>query len=182
MVYLTYGDFLKILFDLSIAHDTPYDIRASYVGILIHIYHGLFFTKLTKEDIFHHVVFAGSFGSASLLYYWGPIVNMFLFFVCGFPGMIDYILLSLVKLNYIDKLTEKHLVTYIYMYIRSPGIICTVFLGLCNMLSKLNQLSIIFIFFASIVNFLMIFNAQYYLNSVIVSYNRHKLDLNFKEE
>jgi hypothetical protein len=62
----------------------------------IHTYHALRF-KLSAGDIFHHAAFAGVGCFSNYIVNYGPIANLYFFFVCGLPGAIDYALLGLVK-------------------------------------------------------------------------------------
>ena len=51
----------------------------------------------------------------------GCYMSMFMFFLSGLPGLIDYSLLALE----VDRKTEKRINLYLNNYIRSPGIIFT---------------------------------------------------------
>ena len=49
------------------------------------------------------------------------------FFCSGLPGMIDYFLLYLVKLDLLDKKIEKDVYLFLTTYIRSPGCLLIMF-------------------------------------------------------
>jgi hypothetical protein len=53
----------------------------------------------------------------------GPIMNVNLFFICGVPGAIDYLMLALVKERYILPLTEKKYNNTIQVWIRAPALV-----------------------------------------------------------
>ena len=109
-----------------------YVLGKSYGGSLINAkgqsldihYHVLFF-KCSKEDIWHHFSFGipGTF----LKYYGfdclGKNLAINLFFVCGLPGAIDYFYLTLLELNYIDKITRIKQCCFNNNWFRGPGLI-----------------------------------------------------------
>ena len=79
---------------------------------------------MTKEDVFHHIVFAiGGLGSVSVLWSWGPGANFSFFFLTGFPGGLDYFMLGLVKLRLMNRMKEKEWNSFINAWIRESG--CT---------------------------------------------------------
>ena len=45
------------------------------------------------------------------------------FFVCGLPGGLDYVLLSLMKFGAIEKITEKRYNMWLQTGIRWPGVL-----------------------------------------------------------
>ena len=103
-------------------------------------------------------------------------INLFLIFACGFPGMLDYFVLGLVKMGIVSKLTEKRFAMFLYMYVRSPGIIYCGFLILSKFFSAYQSYNY-FETFAGIISVILIhYNAQHYLKSVIVSYHNHNHD------
>jgi hypothetical protein len=53
----------------------------------IHTYHVLRF-KLGSGDIFHHVAFAGVGCFSNYIVNYGPLANLYFFFVCGLPGCV----------------------------------------------------------------------------------------------
>ena len=53
-----------------------------------------------------------------------------LWFMTGFPGSVDYFLLWLVKLGFVDKKTEKESYLLISVLFRSSGCLFAVFLQL----------------------------------------------------
>ena len=96
----------------------------------IHLYHILlYFREMTGIDWIHHLGSGGLVGSICTFYIRGGIVNHGLMFLCGLPGGIDYGLLSLNDLGYIDRMTEKRINRYLNMYIRLPGILSNAYAG-----------------------------------------------------
>jgi hypothetical protein len=146
-----------------------YAIEPTIIAIILHIYHLLFYTDVSWDDIVHHFGFVATLGSVALVWSWGPASNMMLFFMCGLPGGLDYLLLALVKLKFINSITEKWINTYINLYIRSPGILLTAFLLFVNMFAVHG----IPIYIVCGTLGLMCFNAQYYLGRVIFSFGKN---------
>jgi|GEM_PF-6190175 len=169
IVYFAYGDVIRTLTDSSHAFGSVYDLKPSYFAILIHLYHLLFFTNLSRDDLFHHGVFVTGLGFVCLMFYWGTIMNMVVFFICGLPGCIGYSLLVGVKFRIIDRMTEKYLSVWLNLLMRSPGLLFCLFVYIIN-IEKVHLHPLVCVF----TGFLMIFNAQYYVYSVIASYVRHQ--------
>ncbi len=88
-------------------------------ALSLHIYHCIYFT-LRKEDWIHHIgsVFIGA-PLFILTNTKGVSVNYF--FCTGLPGAVDYIMLTLMKYNYISRLQQKNICCYLNTYIRIPG-------------------------------------------------------------
>eukprot|EP00039_Didymoeca_costata_P007844 m.104579 g.104579 ORF g.104579 m.104579 type:complete len:259 (+) comp13847_c0_seq2:145-921(+) len=109
----------------SMHHNKHYSLWPAYLSATLHAYHMImpWWRPLLLSDYFHHLCFAGCLGSAQLSYRWGPGSNLFMFFVCGLPGGIDYIMLSLVKQGHMASIDEKRYNSFINTWIRAPG--CT---------------------------------------------------------
>ena len=54
------------------------------------------------------------------------------FFGCGLPGAINYGLLTAVKYDKLDKLTEKKVSAYLNNFLRMPGLIISCYLMYLN--------------------------------------------------
>lgn len=78
------------------------------------------FLTLTYIDWMHHLL--SVFLSVYFLLYYtiGPVKNFAMFFACGLPGGIDYLLLYFVKKRWITKLYEKKINSFLNMWIRLP--------------------------------------------------------------
>lgn len=98
---------------------TPSEMIVSVTSAL-HLYHLLFFNNLRTIDYMHHylmlIVLAMSYLFQAACYQ-----SMFMFFLSGLPGLIDYYLLS----KRVERKIEKKVNVYLNNYIRSPGIIFT---------------------------------------------------------
>ena len=142
----------------------------AYLAFSLHVYHLFAFTKLRSEDIFHHVVFVGTFAllnfTPSLA--WGPLVNVLLFFMTGLPGAIDYALCCAVKLSKLDKLAEKNANCWINAYLRMPGLASVAALvWVCTMVGATRVPPL-----ASVLVWILAFgNGTYYGEQVIGNYH-----------
>lgn len=119
----------------------------SILGAL-HIYH-LTFYKIGFDEIFHHI-FAIYFHFFKL----NKMLLASLFFMTGLPGGITYLLLILVRYNFITKLTEKRISKHLNLWCRMPGILFFASILLLNMINNpfeiQNYLTIFYMFWNSI--------------------------------
>jgi len=155
--------------DLTDFHLT-YDITSinnywpSDLILSLHLYH-IFFFKLTREDIFHHICFV----PFCVFNICNNVKNIIAFFICGFPGMLTYLSLILKKNNYISLLTEKKVTFFQNLCLRMPGTLFCIFSifysYMYNTKNHSIQLSKIIC-----ICFFAIFNALYYLQQIIGSY------------
>ena len=138
----------------------------------LHFWHCIAYTGLTRDDYFHHFLFAGTLVPINLIWNWGYSTNFFVFFICGFPGGLDYLMLAAVKHGYIRKIDEKRWNRMLNIWCRSPGCIATSCLLWMNWMSG-NTSHIPFLV-KIIVMFLAFFNGKYYEKRVIVSWVNHE--------
>ena len=121
----------------SLTNNREYDIH-NY-AIVPHIYHCIAF-NINNEDIFHHVSFV-FFGMLMKKYMMvGNIIGLYLFFITGLPGAIDYFLLFLYRTNYITKKTRHKLAVYLNSWIRCPGLIFSNSIFICYILINYTDL------------------------------------------
>jgi len=169
--YNCISDIKLCLNDISQCYFIPWNIysyKVYYLSLLLHIYHILFF-KLKKSDYIHHFTMCGICGP--IIYFQKNILSSFvLFFLTGFPGMLDYLLLFLVKIKKIHSLTEKRLYLIITTWIRSPGCILTIGFGIPGIIHNYNNSEYFKLLGLLIMSFLVYWNAQYYLNSTYNNY------------
>lgn len=99
------------------------------MGLSGHIYHMVSFDDLRFDDYMHHILMFPFAGLAGLIALRKPGFNFAIFALTGMPGGIDFVLLTLVKLGYIDKYTEKRLNIYIQTWFRMPLLVfnCGIF-------------------------------------------------------
>ena len=168
----TFFDFLKVILNPISGF---YGSRVSLplmTTISLHLYHILTcFNSLTIVDWMHHVISCLIVGIIGEVYVKGPIINYFLFFLCGLPGGLDYYLLTLNKYNLISRITEKKINVNLNMWIRLPGVLfgcntCYYYLIYDNNLKYNLYASLIIIF-------LNMYNSIYFATLVVKNYGLH---------
>ncbi len=134
---------------------------------VLHFWHCVAYGILSLDDYFHHIFFASILCSINLIWNWGHSANFFIFFICGFPGGLDYLMLAAVKHGYIRKISEKRINSLLNMWCRGPGCIATACLIWINWLSgKTDHIPAAV---KIITMFLAITNGQYYARRVVES-------------
>ena len=115
--------------------DTPLAIT---VGL--HIFHCFTSYKtLSILDWAHHLIGNMLVCALCFPFHYGPLVNWAAFFVCGFPGGIDYFLLFLCRIGAMEPIQEKRVNRVLNMYIRAPGIISFVSFAYCSLRAGLTS-------------------------------------------
>ncbi len=160
----------------SLAAGTPMTSYRSYPVIIMssmHLYHIVaYWRSMAAIDWIHHLVSGGVVGTACIFYIRGRIVNHGLFFMCGFPGMIDYLMLVGSDLGLIDRMTEKQINADINIWIRAPGILYTCFVA---WICFLGDPTFDYNKHVSGALFLInIWNALYFAQRVVHNYGFHK--------
>jgi len=136
-----------------------------------HIYHMVAF-KLSKADLFHHVVFALTMGSAGQFYRLGAFRGFLVFWLSGVPGGIDYFNLVLVKLGKMQPLTQKRYCANINIWMRGPCLVISAFIIYLNYCyhgqdEGQNYPPMIVAVF---IGFLCVFNGQYYTKQSVANH------------
>ena len=129
IVYLTTGSLIEVMGDPINSMERSISRQPLGIVIGLHIYHLIGFSNLTLIDWLHHVISVFILGGIGLIYQYGPLTNFNLFFSCGLPGGIDYLLLALVKSGKITALCEKNINRYLNIWIRAPGLILYSFMA-----------------------------------------------------
>lgn len=130
--------------------------KALLFALLFHIYHIIFFYKnLSSSEWLHHGLMIGIAGPLSI-YNPSRATIVALSFLTGYPGMIDYTMLWLVKMGWFSKKLERSYNAKINIWVRSPGCMFSVFLSLPLIING----NIIPIIMAS----LCFWNGQYYMS------------------
>jgi len=144
----------------------------TYVIIFIHIYHLLFF-NCTRDDIFHHLVFV-FFGSITVfIFNNGYFTALTHFFICGFPGAIDYALLFLYKTNKISKRMRLKCALYLNVWFRGPGLCFMSLFAIINYIYAKKNIENLLIMILQV--FVTMGNGQYYLTEVVYANGKNNI-------
>ena len=160
-----------------------YSVTLSTAGITgFHLYHMMFFTALTLEDILHHTVNCGLNVAIGIGCPFGRTVALSNFAMCGLPGGIDYFLLILVKLKFLAPMWEKRLNRFLNLVIRYPLQFLCSYICLLNMyLGNVNG-GVFTCFCMVLALSLHYLNALYYCDKVVGNYHVKLLETNKKAE
>lgn len=84
-------DCLRTLADpVNSTYSMHYSVAPTYIGAVIHAYHVMAFSNLSRDDIIHHFLFVPALCSISLLFRAGPLLGLVAFFMSGrFPIASD---------------------------------------------------------------------------------------------
>ena len=138
--------------------------------VVFHLYH-LVLYDTTDDDKVHHIVNVFLICPLLLLHPTN-VAHFAFFFMCGFPGLLTYILLVLVKWKYITKGTEKCISLHVNMWMRAPGIVVACYLIGLNFVATRHVTVAIA---ACIVLLASLWNGMHYLRSIIISEHTHAL-------
>lgn len=172
VTYYNFNDLkycLNNINECTIEHCSENSFFATQLVILSHFYHMVIFFKHLKYDDWQHHLLMCVFNGGVFYYQQLKIQSVTAYFCSGLPGMIDYFLLYLVKINYLDKKIEKDIYLFLTTYIRSPGCVLTTLLSIPYFLRDQ-------IFFDFVLSFLSIFlvfwNGQYYMKKTCIDYGK----------
>lgn len=145
----------------------PTEYYGSMIAIIIlHLYHLLFF-NCNKDDIFHHLVFVGIGTITIFVFNNGYYSALSHFFICGFPGGIDYFMLFLYKINYITKETRLRYAVFLNVWIRSPGLCMVSTFSLINFIYSKKTITDIIEFIMQVS--MTLINGQMYMRDVLLA-------------
>ena len=154
--------------------------KDTIIGVMIfHVHHLLVSWKdLILSDKLHHIISAFI---TPLIAFLMPerIVATSNFFMCGLPGGIDYLLLTMEKYNLISTITEKRINCFLNLCLRLPGqFICSTFLIIHLINSNLFFENIFFYYIIIFGMCLHTINSIYYADLVVRNYEQKKILLN----
>jgi hypothetical protein len=122
------------------------------------------------DDYMHHIISVFIVGTISIVFPFGRTLGAVSFFLCGLPGGIDYLLLSLVKHNLIESITEKKINSNLNLLIRVPGVLLTTTAGVVSVMRGGKNVAIhpIWIILVAVLDNA---NSFYYCNRVVGNYH-----------
>jgi hypothetical protein len=124
----------------------------------LHLYHVVFY-PLSSQDVFHHFLFVTLLPIPGYVFDWGIIGNCNLFFICGSPGFLIYLLLTMQKCGMFLTIDEPRFSAFVNILFRCPGIILSSMVLLQNTISGVCTAPIIAILIQISIG---CFNAVYY--------------------
>lgn len=139
---------------------------------VLHFWHCVAYKGLTWDDYFHHFVFTAGLCTVNFIWDWGYSTNFLIFFICGLPGGLDYLMLAAVKHEYIYKISEKRINKLLNVWCRGPGCISAACLVWINWMSGQTEHIPAGIKIVTIL--LAVTNGQYYSRRVVASWARHE--------
>ena len=143
-----------------------------YIILILHVYHMIAF-YCTKADIFHHIFFVGIGSSIVFIFENGYYSALAHFFICGFPGAIDYFCLFLYQQGYLEKKQRLKIAVFINLWIRSPGLIVSSTFSIIKYIySEKKLFNLIEMFFQVSTTSL---NGQTYLRDVIYASGKNHI-------
>lgn len=169
-------------FDNSIRADTNF--IPTMLVYSLHFYHMIaYYKKLRFDDWLHHILMVLVALPLSSLIKTGSLLNHSLFFLCGLPGMIDYILLFLVRNNIIDRMTEKYINKQINLWIRAPGCIAHSALSiLAYMKNRDSEVATDYDFIVMLITTALVYwNGIYFMEQVVSDYKKNEVAIKEKE-
>lgn len=138
-------------------------------AVALHVFHCCSF-KLTSDDMFHHFVFMPTIGIPGMIYDWGCLCNWLVFYVCGIPGGIDYIILGAQKLGKLQSLNQKRICANMNVWFRMPGTLFGASIAYALFTKKLYTVPT----WALIVQLIFLsLNVLYYTKQAVINYTLH---------
>ena len=171
-----------LMFDQSINTQTNY--IPTMLVYSLHFYHMIaYFDKLRFDDWLHHILMVFIALPLSGFVNNGTLLNHSLFFLCGLPGMIDYILLFLVRNNLINKMTEKYINKQLNIWIRAPGCIAQSALTIIAYFKfKETNFNKPMDFIAMMITTALVYwNGIYFMEQVVSDYKKNEMILKNKD-
>jgi len=139
------------------------------LGIMcFHLNHLFFYSNLTTEDWLHHIISSLLVPITAFIFPFSHILALSNIVMCGIPGGIDYFMLFLVKLNKLNKMTEKKVNRFLNLLIRWPFMFLCFYIFIVNVI-KFNVVTD-YVIWMILAFALHLTNAVYYCDKVIGNY------------
>lgn len=171
VICLTFNESIECLLKPLESFDSKDDFNfiITTIGISsFHTYHILTcYQKLNFEDWMHHLISSSLVPFIAINNTFKKLGCLCNFIMCGLPGFIDYLLLTLVKYNKIEKLTEKRINTYLNMIIRYPFMIICFYIYI--LLLYYNKIKFNYLMLGA--SLMHLYNGFYYSVKVVANYH-----------
>lgn len=171
ITFYTYPNVIHSFVDLFNYTKYVTNPQTILITIALHLYHIIvYFEKLRFDDWLHHILMIAVVIPISVIMNVGCLLGLGLFFITGFPGGIDYLLLFLVRNKIIDKLLEKKINTYLNIWIRCPGCIIHTTMSTMVLIRIANSISYLNIIGGICCMSIIFWNGIYFMNQVVQNY------------
>lgn len=177
VAYLSFKDVISTYSNLEANINKPSNYIPTMLVYGLHFYHIIsYFYKLRFDDWLHHILMIVVALPLAGVINGGTLLNHSLFFLCGLPGLLDYILLFLVRNNYIDRMVEKKYNKYINLWLRAPGCIAHAVLTIVGFLNyRKNTASNLEMTAALLTSALVYWNGIYFMEQVVSDYKKNEM-------
>ena len=183
IVISTFNDVINTFTNFKQLEIYDTNMIAVQLCFALHFYHCIYYwRKFLFEDWLHHILMIGIALPLGVYLPASTLLGFSLFFTTGLPGGIDYLLLFLVRNNWLRSIVEKKINYWLNVYIRSAGccahaafVIAYTF----NMYSNKSNEEMNYEnmkFYASLVTACLTYwNGQYFMERVVSDYARKSL-------
>ena len=171
IVYYTFDDLLLCYHDLNNLNKYHINMNVIEYTISIHFYHIIiYYNQFVFDDWLHHIIMIFFTLPMGVYLNCGPIMSHCLFFMSGFPGGINYLLLFLQRNNLIKKKLQKRINYHLNLWIRNPGCIASSLLSYLYYIYfiKNDIISLLFTYYIIISCY---WNGIYFMEQVVQNYN-----------
>lgn len=171
LVYLTMGDVIYSWSNYTTFLDYPPNYEAAVLTFALHFYHMFsYYNKLRFDDWLHHGLMILIALPFALITKSGSLLGHSLFFTTGLPGGIDYLMLFLVRNNWMNSITEKEINNYINLWIRAPGCVAHATMTFLSFAIYYNVYTLYDYITCIITGVLIFWNGIYFMNQVVANY------------
>lgn len=122
ITYCTFPAIIHSFTDIDNFYSYRKSVMSTILTASLHSYHIVEYKdKLTYYDYLHHVTMCVVALPLGAYINSGSLLDYGLFFLTGLPGMVDYMMMFLVRNDKMKKNTQKMINNYINLWIRCPG-------------------------------------------------------------
>ena len=176
MIYLTINDVYNTYFDFFDYVNQTSSLTCGVMTLALHIYHiFMYFNKLRFIDWIHHILMLCICLPVAFYYRFGSLLGHSIFYICGLPGCIDYMLLFLERNKGVNRMTEKKVNVLLNVWIRSPGCNIHSLLSLIVLSYEYQNISYIGISSILLTSSLIYWNGNYFMKEAVIDYTRNEL-------
>lgn len=169
IVWYTGNDIINTYTHFNTLSTFSPNMKALQLCFALHFYHiARYASKFRFDDWLHHGLMIGvALPIGGLIPSGGTLLGYSLFFTTGLPGGIDYVLLFLNRNGWLSRETEKHINTFLNVWIRSPGTASLATLILLYICQNIHSIGTFELMGATLTGLLNYWNGQYFMQQVV---------------